>query len=415
MTRLRSRFLALSAVSLFAFTLFAAPAASADTTTPGAYHAKATATALDLNVFGNEITLGFTHAENASDPLAAAHAIGALVPGVGNQSDQTANADSTSLTNALPEVCGPITLPDSFPVVDLATACSSVSAAIANGFPTSDSQASVANIDVNANQVLGTVSGPVNQALGGLIDGLQPVLQAVDQTGIDSQSLLNELIAAITENGDLVRIELGPSQSTSSAASATETAAAVAQGAVIDVLPRDLLELPPVLKIEVGAASNTINVDRTVGTATVDYAPSIVKITVANDIADALGLTPDQRVQQIAPGVNQCFLPAPLTSCITIAGGSTSVDENGVTHGQADGVALQLLTGVQNGVALRLASTSVEGVGALEATREAPPAVEPPLARTGGTGDTMLGAGLLVAAIGGMMLVRSSRRRSAVI
>ena len=40
-------------------------------------------------------------------------------------------------------------------MLDLATACSSVAAAVTNGFPSSDSNAAVANIDVNANQVLG--------------------------------------------------------------------------------------------------------------------------------------------------------------------------------------------------------------------------------------------------------------------
>src|SRR5207248_8356446 len=100
-----------------------------------------------------------------------------------------------------PEVCGPVTLPDSFPVVDLATACSSVSAAIANGFPTSDSQAAVANINVNANEVLGTVSSQINQQIGTLLDGLKPVFDAVDQSGIDAQSLLNQIIAAITQDG----------------------------------------------------------------------------------------------------------------------------------------------------------------------------------------------------------------------
>jgi hypothetical protein len=263
---------------------------------------------------------------------------------------------------------------------------------------------------VNGNAVLGQASGPLNQPIGDLLTGLQPVFDAVkDGSGVDTQSLLNQVISAITQDGDLVRITLGPSNSTSSANTANETATAAAQGAVIELLPRDLLQLAPVVTIEVGAASNTITVDRNAGQATVAYLPSLVKVTFADDIATALAL-PTNPIS-LAPGQSQCLgLPAPLDSCITVAGGTTSTDDQGVTHANAAGVSLHLLTGVQDGIRLDLAATSVEGVGALEVARDTPPPSTDDLARTGGTVDTLLGGTLFAVAIAGLMLVRRSRR-----
>jgi hypothetical protein len=406
MSRPRSRPAAVAAMVVAVFLLVSPSIAAADTTSPGAYHAKSDATALLLSVFGQSLTLGVTHAQNASDPASAASGLGALVPVIGNQVAQNAQATADAPSEEHPQACGPVTLPPDFPVLDLATACSAASAVVNDQFPASTGEASVANIDVNGNAVLGQVAGPVNQPIGDLLNGLKPVFDAVNQQGVDAQSLLNQIISAITQDGDLVRITLGPSKSTSGADAATETAAASAQGAVIEVLPRDLLHLAPVLTIQVGAASNTITVDRNTGKATVAFLPSLVTATFADDIATALGLPDNAKTVSVAPGQSQCLgLPAPLDSCITVAGGSQSTDEEGVTHASAAGVSLHLLTGVQDGIRLDLASTSVEGVGALETARDAPP----DLARTGGTVDTMLGGSLFALALAGLMLVRRSR------
>lgn len=406
----RSRSIALFALTFIVLTLFAGPSASADTTLPTSYSAKATAVALELNVFGHGITLGFSHAENASEPNALARGIGALVPDLGNQQDQTASANNDTPTADEPLACGPITLPQDFPVVDLASACSSASAVISDTFPSSEGNAAVANIDVNAGTVLTQLGPQVNGAIGQLLDGLKPVFDAVDNQGINANTLLSDIIGAITDDGDLVRIALGPSKSTSGADAASETATASAQGAVIEVLPRTALHLQPVITINVGAATNTITIDRNTAQATVNYLPSLITVTLADDIATALNLTEDQKSVSVVPGVNQCFLPAPLTSCISIAAGTQGVTDDGITHAEASGVSLQLLTGVQDGVTLNLAGTSVQGVGAIETTREAPPE-GPSLARTGGTDESLFAATLFTVAMVGFTLTKLARRR----
>jgi hypothetical protein len=204
---------------------------------------------------------------------------------------------------------------------------------------------------------------------------------------------------------------LGPSQSTSNADQGIEGATAAAQGAVIQVLPRDALNLGPVATIEVGAASNAITVDRTTGVASINFEPSLVKVTLADDIAATL---PEgaRGPFTVTPGVSQCLgLPAPLDSCITVAGGTKGTRDDGVMYGDAAGVSLHLLTGVQDGVRLDLAATHVEGLGALETARFEPPADAPPLARTGGSTPLPLVATLVAVGVVGVALSRSARRR----
>jgi hypothetical protein len=416
MNRTRARSAAVFA-TLIAAVLLASPAAKADTTSAGAYSAKADATALDLTVFGQGVSFGITHAENASDPRAAASGIGALVPGLGNQTEQRVEATVGQPLDQATQACGPVTLPADFPVVDLSTACSDATAAVTNLLPTSAANASVASIDVNGNEVLGQATTPVNQPIGDLLTGLQPVFDAVNQAGIDGNALLNQVIQAITQDGNLVRISLGASHTESSADQALESATASAQGATIEVLPRDVLGLAPVVTIDVGASGNTINIDRATAKATVSYDPALVRVTLAPDVAAAL---PDALPNpiEVAPGQSFCLgLPAPLDSCITVAGGTSGTDENGVTHAEASAVSLHLLTGVQDGIRLDLAKTSVQGVGALETARVAEAAAPPtvtgaPLARTGGTEQLALVAALLCAASFGLSLSRSARRRS---
>jgi hypothetical protein len=321
--------------------------------------------------------------------------------------DATTDGDSKGTAN--PPVCGPISLPSGFPVVALSTACADATAAIGSGLPTSAADGTVATADVNANQVLAPLGSQVNQPVGDLLAGLQDAFKAVkDNTNIDAQSLVDQIISAITTDGDLVQITLGPAHSTSGATSDTASAGAFAQGAVIKLLPRTSLELPPVITIEVGASSNTVDVNRSTGEATVHFDPALVRVTFADDIATALNLGAN-KVIELAPGQSQCLgLPAPLDSCITVAGGTQGKTDEGGTHAEAAGVSLHLLTGVQDGIRLDLANTAVEGFAKTDIARDAP--ANPDLARTGGTVDTLLGGSLFAVAIGGMVLVRRSRR-----
>jgi hypothetical protein len=395
---------------------FAGSSASAATIgDPGTYRAKADASALEINLLGNLVSLGKTHADNASDPIGAtASGIGALVlSATQGEQDSAATADGQDDTKA--EVCGPVALPSP---LNLDTACSDSSAKIA-GLPSSSAHAHVARLDVDLTDLLGqlpvsTITGNVNT----LLNALNPIFTQLQNAGIDAESLLSQLIDAIA-GGHLITVTVGPSSASTAATDGGEMATATAQGAVIDVLPR-VAPLQPVIKIEVGAASNTVTVDRATGQATVVFSPSIVTATIAPDIAAALPALPNPI--SVTPGVSQCLgLPAPLDSCITVGGGTQSTLADGATHADAAGVSLQLLNGLPGGgVSISLAKTSVEALAVAPAaptTTEAPTTAPPitDLARTGGESH-LATVGLLVSvATGGYVLTSASRRRRRVL
>ena len=128
---------------------------------------------------------------------------------------------------------------------------------------------------------------------------------------------------------------------------------------------------------------------------------ALVTVNLNPTLAGALGLPASTSIK---PGVTQTILAGtPLQSTIIVADGSTSKDANGTVHAVADGVSLQLLKGINGGIALALAHSEANVVGA--------PAVVTPnqqaivkavtLPRTGGPSPWVpfAGAGLLGAAL----------------
>jgi hypothetical protein len=416
MSRTRSRNTAVVAIFAVALLITGASAASADTTV-STYHAKADATALNLQVFGQGITLGVAHADVADTPKATGRGVGAVLPGdtfVTEEKKEVTGGDGSQAT-ATPPACSPLTLPPDFPVLDLSTACAQATAAIAGALPTSTAEGFVTHLSVDAGP-LSPATDALKEAVGQAITALKPIFDALPDN-FDTQTAIEDIVDAITDGGHLLRVTLGSAESTASSTADTVSATARSRAVLIEVLPRDgLLDteenpLAPVITIEVGASSNTVDVNRSTGEATVHFLPALVRVTIAPDIATALGLPDGANVVDVPVSlVPTCFLPAPLESCITVAGGSQGKTDEGGTHAEAAGVSLHLLTGVQDGIRLDLANTAVEGFAKTDVTGEAP--LTPDLARTGGTVDTLFGGALFAVAVGGMMLVRSSRRRS---
>jgi hypothetical protein len=416
MSRPRSRAAAIVAILAAALLITGVSSASADSTL-STYHASADAAALNLQVFGQGLTLGVAHADVADTPKATGRGVGLVLPGdtfVTEEKKEVTGADGSQATDT-PPVCGPITLPPEFPILDLSSACAQASAAVAGGLPNASAEGFVTEIAVNA-QELSPATDAVKAAVGQAIAGLKPVFDALPDQ-FDTSTAIEDIIAAITDGGDLLRVTLGSAQSSAGSTGDTVSATASSRAVFIELLPRDGMfgvdenPLLPVVTIEIGASSNTVDVNRTTGEATVHFLPALVRVTIAPDIAAALGLPDGANVVDVPVNVvPTCFLPAPLESCITVAGGSQGKTEEGGTHAEAAGVSVHLLTGVQDGIRLDLANTAVEGFAKTETSRDSPPDVA--LARTGGTANTVLGGGLFAVAVGGMMLVRGSRRRA---
>jgi hypothetical protein len=386
---------------------------------PGAQRTAATSTALELDLLGQHLTVGLTEAQAAADSgaRALARAVGALLPGLGLVGEENAEATADGQTSGDDQpTCGPIELPD-LPAVRLSIACGTSLAAIAGGNPSTLTSASVATISVSATELLNDTplaQLPVQETVQQVLDGLTPVFDAVGQLGLDAESLVSELLAGITQGGELLTISLGPATSSTASDAALSSGRAGAQGAVIEVIRRDLLSLPPVLTIEVGAAGASVDVDRATGVATPLVDPSLVRITVAEDIAGLLSLP--QNVFDVAPDTDLCLpLPAPLASCITVAGGRVTDTADGGKRASAEGVGLRLLTGLpEGGIVLNLAATAAEAAAAAPAQpvpTTAPPTTAPPLARTGVESSLPLALALGGLGAAGLALSAAGRRR----
>jgi hypothetical protein len=405
---LRRTFAAASLTSLVAAGAVITAPAGAQTPVP--YRASAGGTALELSLFGQGLTIGRSEAAADGTPAQTAHAAGALLPGLafGEETADAANGGDDQPT------CSPLTLPAEVPVLDLAVACGT--AAVANG--TSAANAGVAEITVSATELLQDtplsqlpIQGTVDQLLG----GLAPIFDVVDQLGLDAESAVRDLLAGITDGGDLLSIQLGPSSATTTVQDGAVTASSAAQGAVIQVVDRSLLNLPPVLTIEVGASGASVTADRTTGTATPEIDPALVRVTVAADIATLLGL-PTAPIE-VALGQDLCLpLPPPLESCITAAGGSTADTDDGGKRATSAAVGLRLLTGLPGGgIVLTLAGSTAE---AAAAAPQAPAPQETPrqegaLPRTGVEDNLPLALALAVLGVAGLSAVAATRRRPA--
>lgn len=363
--------------------------ASAGAASPETYAASATSNALDLQVFGNGITLGHTESGVASDPKANARGVGALLPGDTVVTENLAESTGEGQTNGTTEeTCGPITLPDDFPAVDLATACSSAVTAIAGQLPTASSTGSVAQIGVATGELIG------GTPLGDAVDQVNDTLgELLGDAPLPVDSLLDDLLSALNATADVVSIELGPASSSAATAADKVTSSGTAQGAVVELIHRlappvddtPAVELPPMVTIEVGAATASANVTRATGEAAGEFDPALVRVTIAEDVAAALGMPEGANVIEIAPGQTQCLgLPDPLESCITVGNGAVTPTDTGITA-TAAGVSLDLLTGLPGGgvsLDLAAASATVSGTPAVAATTTTAP---PELPRTGGT------------------------------
>ncbi len=171
----------LAAAGLLAVVTAVALPAGAQTPPTITYKATAKATGLDLQAFGQGITLGLSQTGVSSDPKADAAGVGLVLPGAGSQNaiNASSGGDGQSTGTPAPGTCGPLTLPDTVPVVDLKTACSSAVASIQGGLPSALSTASVADAAVNATDVVSKL--PLGQILGqDQLDQLNAVLKNLD-------------------------------------------------------------------------------------------------------------------------------------------------------------------------------------------------------------------------------------------
>lgn len=408
----------------------AAPLPAQTAGTPEAFAGTASALALKLDLFGTNLTVGSTSAEADTTPQATASGAGvALI--AATTSSATAN-NSKPTVAALPGngACGL-----SLPIGDLANvalACSNTTASIAGGAPTAGATSNIADIDVNllnpvlqllqpilnalepiANQLLGTVLTTVQSTVQPLLGNLLPNL--LGSLGISLTQPVSSLITALQKATNLATIHVGDSLSGVTTTAGSVVATAQAQGAQIDVLPGILLNGGPLLSITVGQANTTSTYNRATGDSTAAFTPALLTIDLlGNPITVALGGT-------------TLLAGTPLASTIELGGGSCTpacgTPSSGKVSATASALKLDLLTGLNGGIDLELATANSAAGGTVATaaittttTTTAPPVVsiapEPITLATTGTSAPLLPIGFFLI-LAGYITRRTYRSRRA--
>jgi len=399
------RLMGVAALGAAATTLVFVPGAGAQT--PETYAGTSAGEALRLSVFGQELTLGSTLTEIDQTPKATAAGFGVATPAF--EAGAT-TADGAGDNGSTEETCeGPI---DQIPGLTIALACSSSVATLGAEGPAAAATGTVGNIVINPlapllETPLSEVVAPVEDGLGQLLDGLAPITGPVGEgSGIDLDTTLRELIANLFDGADLVDLTVGDTASTTTATAGAVTAECTANGARLDVLGSDTLDLPPVISVIVGEASTSVVASRDGSEPVAEVNPSLVTVRSA--------LLPGGEVAVPVGQSIEIPLPEPFgTSTISAAAGTTGVDENGLTFATAGAVSLDLLNGeaFQGGIELELAGcTSAAGVTPAVAAPPTPPAAPPSLPSTGGEGPNTAALASAVALAGfGLVLLRRTR------
>ena len=367
------------------------------------YVGSATGTALNLDVLGQKLTLGFSKGKVASTLEALAEGAGQLLP-AGNATTSKASVTGTpNGTQEQKDQCGPISTPAELEQIGLklATACSSSLSQIVNGAPHVLSEGSVADFDLSANLILDKVP-QLNETIDQVQSALTPVLGQLDtvtsQLGISTSDTVGTLIDQLQATQTL-KVSVGKTVSDVSTVANAVTSKATAAGAQIDLLPVGAVVngvSAPLVSIIVGSANATSTYDRQAGTSSAAFDPAVVRVVtnLAGALKQEIPVTPGKSIK-ILEGT-------PLESEIIVGNGSTVKNADGSVGAIADGVSLHLLKGVNGGVNLDLAhaEAGVAGSPAVLDNVETPRAA-PELPRTGGPGPwvPVAGATFIVAAV----------------
>jgi hypothetical protein len=366
--------------------LLAAPATAAHT-----YVGNATATGLELTLGGQGLTVGFSEAAVQSSPSdegcgsdrgnACARGAGALVIG------ETAEAFAPGSEGPADATALPI--PEPFaPLLTGEIGTARAEAGIDGNDASARGDGGALTLSLTATQTLAE-SVPLQDALDQISDAILTPITEGDPTGLAER--LQGTVDQLSENLDqapLLTLAAGPSTSTATDIDGVTTATATAQGAVLVIAPtpENLLPLLPegLIIVEVGAASATATTDQTAATAGFD--PALVRLRVFDPT------TGEFDVVEIAPGQSMCGGEGtPLETCITVGGGTETVEGAGAAA-TAAGVSITALADPLPTLRLALAETTAAVASAAPAPAAAPtpaPTPEPvtpapDLPRTGG-------------------------------
>ena len=402
------------------------PAAAQTSPTLDSYAAGAKATALDLTVFGQQLTISQTTAGLDSAPKAVANGNALITPLF-----ESAGAPVTSTGELRTgSDCQELALPSPINLAALDLVCIATRAIVEAGNPISSATSEEVVIEIEAADLiadtpLADVVGEVQAGLGQLFDALVPVTEPLEeQTQIQLDEIVDGLLSEVQEGDVLVRITVAPTTS----AGQRLQASAISNGVIVELLPN--LPGGALAVATVGASSASVVRDITQPDApvTLDGSAAVLNVTYPNQLlgglavlTDALGEAVNVQIAQLACGPDN-----PLTDviCFTL-GGTNELDQAeaaalGLDFGpstkgmEASVLSMNLLGAApEGGIVLHVGHTAAAaGAAYVAPTPPGLPRVDNPLeeARTGGgTTALPLTLGLLAVGTAGAVLVRRSR------
>ncbi len=344
-----------------------ATTAVATPTGPGSFQLSASGDALSISAVGNSLTAGHATAAADSSPSASATGAGELLPVLSG--NQTATVTQAGQNQTLPQSCASPSVPSPLSTyLSSGAGCGSAQAAIdGTGLPSATSTGTVAEGSIGAGSALDTVITSASPLIGPL-EQLFGTLPSIPVSGTTLSNLLTELgIAAVTTTG-LATVNVGSSTGNVAATATSGTATDTSNTGTIDLLPGAGLSGAPSVSISVGQSTATATLNRTTGAGTASVSPTVVNVTTSNPVS---GTT---TVPVNAGGSVSVLAGTPLAS--TIAVGTSSVTQGqGAASAMAQGVTLDLFSGVDGGIDITLATSTASVTGAaLATTPPAPPA-----------------------------------------
>lgn len=371
MTRLRTR--TATGLVLGSLAMIALPAGA-----DHAFFASSSATGLEVTLAGQGLTIGSTDAtiqSVASDEgcgsgtVACANAVGLLL---GQEPLTTGVASASSPGDEGPNDATGFPIPEGLNPLLAGAIGPAQAAASGTEDPSASSDAGVFELAVTATQTLAD-NLPVQDILDEVgTQVLDPIADG-DPTGIVGRVRDTvDLISTNLSETPILTIAGGPSSSTAESRNGVVTATGSAHGVNITVVPTPA-NLPTVpdglVVIQIGAASATVSSDQFEAKA--DFDAALVRLKFLDPGSG------EYDVIEIPVNASECTPFAgtplePLTVCVTVADGTTSV-EGAKASASAAGVAITAFADPLPQV--RIATAAADAV-----VNAAPPADEPPAA-----------------------------------
>lgn len=394
-------------------------------TSPGgleSYAAGAKATALDLTVFGEAITLSDTAAAIDSTAKAVADGQALLTPAFASAG---AAVESTGV-ESVKEDCTEIDLPSPVNAAALDIVCVKTSAAVVNGNPVSSAVSDEIVIELSAPDLIADT--PLADVVAGVQDGLDQLFAALvpvteqleEETQIELDAIVDGLLEEIQEGDVLARITVAPTSSTG-AFGVGVAANAASNGVIVELLPN--LPGGALAVATVGSSTAGVVRDALTGEPTLSGSAALLDVAYPNGLlgglgvlTDALGDAVNVTIDQLACGPDNplsdviCFTLGTTTDLDAAEAAALGFDFGPNTVGRETSVLnLTLLSAApEGGIVLNVGHTAAASGSALPAPI-LPRGSQPPLPRTGG--DTALPVTLALLGMGalGVVLLRRTR------